>query len=658
MFSNPSRPILLRSILLITAGLSLLAVWDLISLAHRLGVDLSSSINWMGLLAALGMLAALALFGAVVSFSKAGERLWPRFAAGILSRNTTRWVGIPLFFMALILYSLFTFSSIGALINSAMWARLLVFWSLTLLGAIGLSMWHDRVAFAGALAITALLQAIIHRIAMEFPEITNYPFALGWSETTRFYLASLFVSKEVYGQQLALPIINPSLHILLVPPYWFDAPLWFHRFWQIAVRYVLLGLTAWALVKLFPLPKRSDRFVFWLWVYLYLFQGPLYFQLALATLIVLWGYRTRQPLWIWIAILAASAWSGLSRINWFPVPASIAAMLYLLEVPYERGKFWKYVLPPAMWIVAGTATAAIAQQIYILISGVPDSSTFYTSLVSDFLWYRLLPNETYAYGVLPGILLVSLPLILVIIEVLRQRWADWHPVRLSFIGLGLLVYFIIGLIVSAKIGGGGDLHNMDAYMIMLLIVSSYLFFGRYTPELKPQAVPFLVPWYVLMLLVVVPVWFSAQTAARFKSYDRASATSAFRDLQAWVDSANKQNRDVLFISQRQMISMHMLEGVNLVPAYEREELMEMAMSDQENYLDAFRADVQNQRFALIVVDPLKFKLLGSNYSMGEENNAWARRVIKPILCNYEVAASYPEFQLALYVPQEGTRQCP
>ena len=648
----------MRSILLITAGLSLLAVWDLIGLAHRMGVELSSSINWMAMLATLGMLAGLALFGVVVSFSEAGKSLWPRFATDIWDRNAAQWVGIPLFLTALILYSLFTFSSIGILINSALWARLLVFWFSTLLGAAGLSMWHDRVTFAGGLAVTALSQAIIHRIAMEFPEITNYPFALGWSETTRFYLASLFVSKEVYGQQLALPIINPSLHILLVPPYWFDAPLWFHRFWQIAVRYILLGLTAWALVKLFPLPKRSDRFVFWLWAYIYLFQGPVYFQLALAALIVLWGYRTRQPLWTWIAILAASAWSGLSRINWFPVPASIAAMLYLLEVPYERGKFWKYVFSPVMWIVAGTATAAVAQRLYISISGVPDPSAFYTSLVSDFLWYRLLPNETYAYGVLLGILLVSLPLILVILHVLRQRRADWHPVRLLFILLGLLAYFIGGLIVSAKIGGGGDLHNMDAYMIMLLIVASYLFFGRYTPQLKPPAGPVSVPWPVLMLLLAVPVWFSAQASARFKSYDHASAASALRDLQARVDIANEQNRDVLFISQRQMISMHMLEGVNLVPAYEREELMEMAMSDQEDYLDAFRADVQNQRFALIVVDPLKFKLLGSNYSMGEENNAWARRVIKPILCNYEVAESYPEFQLAFYVPQEGTRQCP
>jgi hypothetical protein len=214
------------------------------------------------------------------------------------------------------------------------------------------------------------------------------------------------------------------------------------------------------------------------------------------------------------------------------------------------------------------------------------------------------------------------------------------------------------LIVSAKIGGGGDLHNMDAYMVLLLMVSSYMFFGRYKPQLKPQAAPVSIPWSVLMLLVVVPVWFSVQTSARFKSYDRASAANALGDLQARVDIANQQKRAVLFISQRHMISMHMLEGIDLIPAYEREELMEMAMSDQQNYLDAFRADVQNQRFALIVVDPLKFKLLGSNYSMGEENNAWARRVIKPILCNYQVTVSYPQFNLALYVPQEGTRQCP
>lgn len=658
MFSYPSRTILLRSILLITAIIGLFAVWDLIRLAERLGVDLRSSVNWMVLLAVLGGFAISALLGGVTGFSKAGEGLFSRWAARVQIQNIPHWVGIPLISIALIAYSLLTFSPVGALINSAMWVRLLIFWFLTLLGAGGLSIWKVRISFAGALVVTALLQAILHRVAMELPEITNYPFSLGWSETTRFYLASLFVSKDVYGQPLALPIINPSLHLLLIPPYWFDAPLWFHRFWQIAVRYILLGFTAWVLVQRFPQLNRTIQFLFWCWAFLYLFQGPLYFQLAISVLIVLWGSRTRQPQLTWAAILVASVWSGLSRINWFPVPASIAAMLYLLEVPYERGKFWKYVLTPTMWIAAGMVTAVLAQRVYILISGVPDPSTFYTSLESDMLWYRLLPNETYTFGVLPGILLVSLPLLLVIIHVLRQRWADWHPVRLSFVFLGLLAYFIAGLIVSAKIGGGGDLHNMDAFMVLLLVVSSYLFFARYSPQLKPQAVPVSLHWSLLMLLVAVPVWFSAQPSARFKSYDQADAAAALRDLQAHVDAADQQNRDVLFVSQRHLISMHMLVGVDLVPAYEREELMEMAMSNQESYLDTFRKDVQNQRFALIVVDPLKFRLLGSNYSMGEENNAWARRVIKPILCHYEVAETYPQFNLALYVPQEGTRQCP
>lgn len=658
MFSTPSRPVLLRTILLITALLSLLAVWDLVGLARRLGVDLRSSVNWMGMLAALGGLAASALIVGVTGFSKAGEGLLSRAVTDRRIQDFPRWVGIPLIAAALVSYSLFTFSPLGAWMTSTMWPRLLVFWFLSLLGAAGLLIWHSRVSFVGAWVVTVLFQALIHRAAMELPEITNYPFSMGWSETTRFYLASLFVSKEVYGRQLALPIINPSLHMLLIPPYWFDAPLWFHRFWQIAVRYGLLGLTAWALVRRFPSLRRSLQFLFWCWAYLYFFQGPLYFQLALAVLIVLWGYRTRQPVWTWVAILIASAWSGLSRINWFPVPASIAAMLYLLEVPYERGKFWIYVITPTLWIVAGMATAALAQRIYISISGVPDASAFFTSLESAILWYRLLPNETYALGVLPGILLVSLPLMLAIIHVLRQRWADWHPVRLFFIFLGLLAYFIAGLIVSAKIGGGGDLHNMDAYMVLLLIVSSYLFFARYTPQHKPEAVPVSVPWSLLMLLVIVPVWFSAQIAAGFRVYDPAAAENALRDLQGYVDTANAQGREVLFISQRHMISMHMLEGVGLIPAYEREELMEMAMSAQENYLDTFRADIQNQRFALIVVDPLRFRLLGSNYAMGEENNAWAGRVIRPILCNYQLAISYPQFNLALYVPQEGTRQCP
>ena len=96
----------------------------------------------------------------------------------------------------------------------------------------------------------------------------------------------------------------------------------------------------------------------------------------------------------------------------------------------------------------------------------------------------------------------------------------------------------------------------------------------------------------------------------------------------------------------------------MVPDYEREDLMEMAMGKNEAYLDIFRVDMERQRFAMIVVDPLTFRLLGSNYAFGEENNAWVQRVMSPILCNYREAVVFPEDQIAIYVPQEGERVCP
>jgi hypothetical protein len=102
----------------------------------------------------------------------------------------------------------------------------------------------------------------------------------------------------------------------------------------------------------------------------------------------------------------------------------------------------------------------------------------------------------------------------------------------------------------------------------------------------------------------------------------------------------------------------MLNGVTLIPQYEREDLMEMAMSNNTEYLDRFRTDMENQRFALIVVDPLSFNIMSRNRDFADENNVWVRRVMKQILCNYRQEAIFAEDEIALYVPQDGTRQCP
>jgi hypothetical protein len=160
------------------------------------------------------------------------------------------------------------------------------------------------------------------------------------------------------------------------------------------------------------------------------------------------------------------------------------------------------------------------------------------------------------------------------------------------------------------------------------------------------------------LLVAVPAWFALQGSVAVKTFDAARAEAVLAQIQAQVDDTNARGGEILFITQRHLVSMQMLNNVRMVPEYEREELMEMAMGNNQAYLKIFREDMAAQRFNLILVDPLNYRLLGKHYAFGEENNAWAQRVMKPILCNYQESDLFPEDQVAIYVPQEGTRQCP
>jgi hypothetical protein len=199
---------------------------------------------------------------------------------------------------------------------------------------------------------------------------------------------------------------------------------------------------------------------------------------------------------------------------------------------------------------------------------------------------------------------------------------------------------------------------MDAYLSLLLIVTVYLAFAHYTPETGEPASPINLHWSAITLLVAVPAWFALQGSLSIKTYDAARTGAVLAELQAQVDEVNAQGGEILFITQRHLVSMHMLEGVTMIPEYEREELMEMAMGNNQGYLQIFRADIENQRFAVIVVDPLSYRLLGKSYAFGEENNAWVKRVMKHILCNYQENVVFPADQVAIYIPQEGARQCP
>jgi len=653
---QPSRSTFWRVILIITAALPLLSIWNLINLAARLGVNISTSTSWLAGIAALALLTLLALLGLAISFSKSGDQLWARVEA---LGHIQKIFSILLILVALAGFPLVISNSFFRnILNGEEWVRMLVFWMFSLAGMWGIKLFHKKISWSVALIVFMLCQSVLQLFLINIPSITSYPFAMGWSETSRYYYPSLFLSQKIFGEKFPLPILHPSLHLLLAPPYLFDAPLWFHRFWQVFLRLALAGLIIPALMTRLSMQDRAVKLFVGMWMILFLLMGPIYLHLAVPVLILLYGFSPQRLAQTWFAVLLASIWAGTSRINWYVMPGMIAAVLYFLEVPFKGKNIWSYLLKPALWFLVGTGVAILSMRVYIALSGIPDAGNFYTSLSSDLLWYRLLPNESYSFGILPTAIFVSLPMWIVMYVQLRSRYTDWHPVRLTFIFAALFVLFIGGMVVSLKIGGGADLHNLDAYFTMLLIVFLHLVFARYKPENGSDAQVIPLQWGSVMSVIVIPMLFLTQSNIGFKTYDESRTDAVLESLQEKVDQVNASGGEILFITQRHLISMGMLHDVTLVHEYEREELMEMAMSNNEEYLAILRSDLESQRFDLIVVDPLTFKILARRRAFSEENNVWVRGIMRPILCNYRLDVAFPEDEIALYVPQEGERGCP
>jgi len=113
----------------------------------------------------------------------------------------------------------------------------------------------------------------------------------------------------------------------------------------------------------------------------------------------------------------------------------------------------------------------------------------------------------------------------------------------------------------------------------------------------------------------------------------------------------EQGGEVLFINQRHLLTFDNIKHVPLVPDYELVFLMEMAMANNATYLDEFHKNIREQRFAMIVSEPLTTQHQGRSHSFGEENDAWVERVSEPILCYYEPATELDAAGVVLYTPR-------
>jgi len=503
-------------------------------------------------------------------------------------------------------------------------------------------------------SLLLLIAGVLYRIGLFFPEFQNTPFALGWSEGSRYYNSSLFFSKHIYGSSFPLPVLHPSRYLLQSLAFLFSPDnILIHRIWQVVLWIGVTGLGAYSIARRFSPKNRLALLAVMLWLFLFFFQGSVYYHLMVCVLVVMFGYN-KDSFWKTLTIiLIASAWAGLSRVNWYPVPALLAVCLYLIEEPIKDQKWLSYLKKPVIWTISGSMTAFLINRIYAALSG-NDVGQFSTSFSSYMIWSRLLPNATFPPGIVLAFLLVSFPMAILCFWVIRKNgWKFyWHWIRILGLAGILAVFAIGGIIVSVKIGGGGDLHNLDAFLVFYALITSSICLNMYASQSGDKKQDFHFPLFTLFPILFVPLFFTLQYGGSWNIKDIQSQNAEVQLIQKAIDSiSTTRSGSILLISERQLLTFGALKDVDLVPDYEKVFLMEMVMANNKPYLELFHEKLQEETYSAIIVDSLSEVYQKKNESFWVENNLWVDQVIIPLLLYYEPVYSLHEGTVNVLIPR-------
>jgi hypothetical protein len=109
-------------------------------------------------------------------------------------------------------------------------------------------------------------------------------------------------------------------------------------------------------------------------------------------------------------------------------------------------------------------------------------------------------------------------------------------------------------------------------------------------------------------LLVVPVGFALSLGGAIPQRNRDQSERVLQEIQTAIDSSQEGGGEVLFIAERHLLTFDLVQGIRLVPEFEKVFLMEMAMSGNQPYLSALKQGLEDRRFSVIVSDPLRVQL--------------------------------------------------
>jgi predicted small lipoprotein YifL len=526
--------------------------------------------------------------------------------------------------------------------------------------ALPLQKWSYAVFYA------FIMVAAVFYAGSNLTMVSAYPYSIGWSEGNRLWDYSVRFGSDRYlvpeGEEI-FALISPGRELLMGLPFLLpNIGIFGVRLWVSLVQ-IVMPITLGSLLivgnkKLKEVWK--DVVLFAAWTFVFLHQGPIQARLIVSAIIMLLGVRSKNLLVAITLVMLAGYYANISRWTWTYAPGLWAGMIALLREnkPSLRREDWGKLKRPISLGLAGyfggqilTALIPLANNTQINSGEISlfVSAANQTAFSQALLWYRLLPNPTFSPGILLALLYVIAPLALWMF--LARKYGGWRLTRLQILGVSVPMagFLVIGLVASTKIGGGGDLHNADMFLVGMLVLAAniwpYILSFIRKISIPPVAV---IGAYAVMIM---PVFYGIGRDGPLVLPPEERVASSMFVIQEEVAIANEQG-EVLFMDQRQLLTFGNIQGVTLVADYEKKVLIDRAMAGWQGYFDEFYTDLENHRFALIVTEPIFLGAGDADKPFAEENDVWVKWVSIHLLKHYRVLKNFKAVGIQLLVPRE------
>jgi len=511
----------------------------------------------------------------------------------------------------------------------------------------------------GRIFLGLLIGATLISVGEGYARVSGYPFSLGWSEGNHFWNNSLFFIRDQYqviGEHVVPNYVTLGIAFLRGLPYLIsDRSIALHRAWEAMLWIVPSLILGWALTRRWRTKMSWKHIAFLFWAYLFLAQGPIYPPLIVATIFVVLFTDGNKLARTATVVFLASLFGGLGRWTWMVAPAAYAILLMMLEDPASEMSITEYIRKrvPSYFVIGalGLVGGLLSQGISVLVTHRPPF-IYLGSMNHPLLWDRLFPNPTFAPGILLGLIVAIGPLILLLTWTFASRRSRLHPVSTSLLILMGVVLLTGGVVVSVKIGAGGDLHDLDMFLIFLLILANdgvrRIIHGKLD---KPDAWSEF-PQGLALIAFATPILWTVVTSQEVNLPPPGAGVEELQIISHEAQNA-VQEGDVLFIGERQLLAFGFVDNVPLVPEYELVEVMDHAMAGDEAYFYDFYQDLAEGRFSLIVASGMSLNRHRVPHSFEEESEAWRNYVAIKLFEYYSPAVKLDDVGVWLYKPIGG-----